>query len=167
MTGAKYLGIDGSGNLVETASNQTSAGGTDAGKIVALNSSGQIDSTMLPSSGAITMTASETVAAGAMINIWNNGGTINVRNADAATAKPAHGFVNSQILNGASGTVVIGNGPNTGVTSLTVGTQYFLGNSGAVTSTAPTASGSVCQKVGVAQTATELQVILYDPITRA
>jgi hypothetical protein len=80
MAGDKYIRIDSNGNLAELASVNSSTGASDANKIVSLNASGQIDITMLPTSGAITMTASEDIAAGALINIFNSTG-IKVRNA--------------------------------------------------------------------------------------
>jgi hypothetical protein len=55
MAGDKYLAIDNATGLAkEVAALQTSAGGSDAGHIVALNSSGQVDSSMLPASSGMT-----------------------------------------------------------------------------------------------------------------
>ena len=168
MTGNKYIGLNGI-DLQEIATIQTSAGAGDAGKILALNSSGLIDSTALPSSSAVTMTASESISAGAIVNIWDSGGGVmKVRNADnSAVGKQADGFCIGAITSAATGPVNIGNGINTGVSGLTVGARYVLGSAGAVTVTAPTTSASILQKVGVARSATELEVIIEVPIIRA
>ena len=169
MAGNKYVSATTGGELQEVASVQSSAGAGDAGKIVALNSAGQIDSTMLSTSGTITMTASESIAAGAMVNIYDSGGgVIKVRNADNTTsAKRAHGFSIGSIASSASGPISFGNGANTGVTGLTVGAEYFLGTTGGVTTTAPTSTGNIVQSVGVARTTTELEVLLKTVIIRA
>lgn len=163
MAGNKYfaLGVNNIPTLV--AAVQTSAGAGDAGKIVALNSSGLIDSTMLPTSSAVTRTASEAISAGALINEWNNSGTINVRNADNSTYKPAHGYAPSSITSSGSGSVYLGYGPAiTGLSSKTVGAEQFLGTAGALTETAPT-SAALLQKVGVGATATSVDFLLADP----
>lgn len=52
MTAAKYIKLV-SGELQEASTVETSAGAGDAGKIPNLNSSGQIDSSMIPSSGSL------------------------------------------------------------------------------------------------------------------
>lgn len=49
MAGQKFVQHNGSGGLNEVVSNQTSAGVADAGKIVALNSNGVLDSTVVNS----------------------------------------------------------------------------------------------------------------------
>lgn len=123
---------------------------------------GQITVTQSP--GAVTATAGSTsISAGAMIYLDSSG---LIQLADANTALPATGFAPAAISATVSGTVIIGNGPNAGVTSLTAGTSYFLGHNGAVTATPPTTSGYVLQKVGSAQTTTKLQVILGPVIVR-
>lgn len=159
MSGNKYLNLQ-SGIPTSTAASQTSAGAGDAGKIVALNSAGLIDTTMLPDSPDTTITASETIAAGGLVNIWNSSG-VKVRNADnTSTSKQAHGFCVAGVTSGNPGTIHIGPGINTGVSGLTVGAEYYLDTVGAVTATAPTSGGTVVQSVGVAKSATELEVIL-------
>jgi len=75
--------------------------------------------------------------------------------------------VKAGVTPGASGTVNRDNGLLTGLSSLVVGTRYFLGTAGAVTATIPTGSGSIVQFLGVAQTTTALLVDIEDPIERA
>jgi hypothetical protein len=162
MTVYKYLAVGTNNIPTETTPNTTSAGSADANKLVALNSSGLIDTSMLPTSSAVTRTASEAISAGALISEWNNSGTINVRNADNSTYKPAHGYAPSAISSSGSGSVYLFNGPAiTGLTGLTVGGECFLGTAGAITQTAPAqGSGSLLQKVGVAATATSMDFLL-------
>ena len=62
MTGNKYLSINSNLDIQEMVSVQASSGGTDAGKIVALNSAGFIDSSMLPFVDTVEMTASEAIS---------------------------------------------------------------------------------------------------------
>lgn len=145
--------------------NVTSAGA--AGTV--LTGNGAADPTFqVPTALANTMsvTVTETIAAGAMINLWASTG-LKVRNADNTDAtKQADGFA----LTGASSgliTVVIGSAPNTQQTSLTVGTRYFLGTAGAVTATAPSSTGDLVQSLGIAVTTTELQVIIGNVTTIA
>lgn len=167
MAGDKYLKVNTTGDAEEQASIQSSAGAGDAGKIVALNSSGLIDATMLAASGLRTMTAGEAITAGNMISVFDDSGTVKIRKADASNGRRAHGFAPSSISNGASGDVMLGDGVNNDLSSLTLGAEYFLGAAGAVTTTVPTTAGHLLQSVGVAVSATELQVVLTKPIKRA
>jgi hypothetical protein len=149
-----------SGRLQEVAALQSSAGAGDAGKIVALDSAGRIDSTMMPSGiGADTasITASENLAAGDFVSVWNDTGTIKVRKADATTSgKECDGFVLSAATSGNAATVYF-EGSNTQLTSLTLGARYYLATtSGTVVATAPSGSGNVVQYVGKAISATTL-----------
>ena len=156
------------GNLQELQPNTTSAGAADAGKLAQLDSSGRFDSSLMPpgfGSETFTITASETVAAGDFINIFNDTGTPKVRKADATggVAKKADGYVLAGGAAGATVTVYYGN-LNNQKSGLTPGDQMFLGTAGAVTNTPPTASGSIVQKLGRVQCATEILVELQDPI---
>lgn len=107
----------------------------------------------------LTVTVSETIAAGALINLYSNGGVLNVRNADqTSTSKKAHGFA---LTGASSGTisVCIGDGPITGLSGLTLGTEYFLSTVGAVTATPPSTATYISQYVGIASSSTVLQFI--------
>ena len=107
MAGNKYL-TNNAGTITEVASLQSSAGAGDAGKIPALDAAGRLDNSMMPSGiGADTasVTSSENLAAGDLVNIWNSTGA-KVRKADATTAgKEAHGFVLSAVTSPAAATV--------------------------------------------------------------
>ena len=180
------------GQLQEVASISTSAGAADAGKIIATNASGQIDvsflnTTVSSSPNKLVMTgadgrldisvlpigvgadtavipASEALAAGDLVNIWNNSGTANVRKADASTAgKEAHGFVLAAVASGQPATVYF-EGTNTQMTGLTPGRQYLSTTPGKTSATAPTGSGQVVQVVGFAVSATAMNFQSNPPI---
>lgn len=161
----KYLGLNASGIPTEVEGLVTSAGAGDAGKIPALDTDGRLNSSVMPTgvgASTITVASSENLAAGDLVNLWNDSGTIKARKADASTAsagKRAHGFVLAAVTSPANATVYIGQASiNSGVSGLTVGSEYFLsgGTAGLVTATAPTTAGHLVQSVGVARSATEL-----------
>jgi hypothetical protein len=166
-TGTRYikqlLGV-----LTEQAPVIDSAGAADANKIVALNGSGQIDLTMMPTGvGPDTkvITTSEALSAGDWVNIWNSTG-VKVRKADAtATGKKAHGFVLAAASSGGSATVYF-EGTNNQVSGMTVGGEVFLHTTaGAGSNTAPSTAGNVIQRIGIALSATEVSFEPDEPIT--
>lgn len=166
----KYVGLTAGGALTEVAGQVTSAGVGDAGKIVALDSTGRLDSTVMPvgiGQDTASIQASEDLSSGDFVNIHNSGGA-RVRKADASNGRDAHGFVLSAITSGNNATVFF-EGRNTALTSLTPGTRYFLSGAtaGAATATAPTITGHVVQSLGVAVSATELDFEKTVPVTRA
>lgn len=150
-------------------SKTSSAGAGDAGKVVALDGAGKIDSSMMPvgvGADSTTMTASEAIAAGDFVNVWNSSGA-KIRKADATVAgKEAHGFVLSAIGNGASGTVYF-EGTNTGVTGQTPGPVFLSTTAGVAASAAPSGSGNVVQRIGFAISATAINFQSQVPVTLA
>ena len=168
MAGNKYI-ANSSGTLTEVVSNQSSAGAGDAGKIVALDASGRIDNSMMPvgiGADTASITASENLAAGDLVNVWNSTGA-KARKADATTAgKEAHGFVLAAVTSGNPATVYF-EGTNTGVTGLTPGVQYLSTTAGLATATAPSGSGNVVQRVGFATDAAALNFQSGVPVTLA
>ena len=168
MAGDKYI-YNNAGTLTEKAATQSSAGAGDAGKVVALNASGEVDITMMPTGiGADTASveASENLAAGDFVNIYNDSGA-KCRKADATTAgKQAHGFVLAGVTSGANATIYF-EGTNTQVTGATAGTVFLSATAGTFTSTAPLAAGNVIQRIGVATSATTINVEVGQPIVLA
>ncbi|WP_313281642.1 hypothetical protein [Delftia tsuruhatensis] len=155
MAAKKFLRLV--NNLVtEVLGIQTSAGAANAGDIVALDDSGRIDSSMMPVGiGADTavIAASEALAAGDWVNVWNSTGA-KVRKADATTSgKEAHGFVLAAVTSGANATVYF-EGTNTQVTAQTPGPVFLQTTAGTGGATAPSASGNVVQRLGVAVSTT-------------
>jgi hypothetical protein len=168
MAGDKYL-YNNAGTPTEKAAIQTSAGAGDAGKIPAVDSTGKLDNSFMPTGigpDTAVITASEALAAGDLVNVWNSTGA-KVRKADATVAgKEAHGFVLAAVLNGAAATVYF-EGSNTGVTGLTPGKQFLSTSAGLATTTAPSGSGNVVQIVGFATAAAVLNFQSGQPIVLA
>lgn len=165
----KIPALNASGILDDTIINAsvTSA----AGKIVKLDGSGRLDATVMPvgvGADTASIVASEALAAGDLVNIWNNAGTANVRKADASVSgKEAHGFVLAAVSALASATVYF-EGTNTQCTGLTPGPQFLSGaTAGKTVATAPTGTGKVVQRVGFAISATALNFDGSDPIVLA
>lgn len=170
MAGDKFL-YNNAGTITEKVSNQVSAGAGDAGKIVALDSTGRIDNSMMPVGiGADTqvVVTSEALAAGDVVNIWNNAGTPNARKADASvTGKEGMGFVLAAVTSGGNATVYF-EGTDTQVTGQTAGVVYLSATTpGKTTSTAPSASGQVVQRIGYAVSATAVNFNAAVPIVLA
>lgn len=136
----------------------TSAGAADAGKGVCLDSSGKLSTTVFPSGfgeTSVSVVADETITAPALLNINALG---HVRLADNSNNRPANGYANASIANGATGTAFLSGGI-TGLSGLTVG-KLFLGTAGQLTSTPP--STGIWQVVGYAVTATQAE-FSYSP----
>lgn len=167
----KVPALNASGVLDATIVNSktSSAGAGDSGKVVALDASGRIDSTMMPvgiGADTASITTSEALAAGDLVNVWNSTGA-KVRKADATTAgKEAHGFVLAAFGSGVPATVYF-EGTNTGVTGLTPGPQFLSTTAGTATGTAPTGSGNVVQRLGIAISATAINFEGGQPIVLA
>lgn len=146
-----------------------SAGAGDAAKIVQLDSSGKIDMTMMPTgvgADSASITTSEALSAGDFVNIWNSGGA-KARKADATTAgKEAHGFVLSAYGSSASATVYF-EGTNTGVSGQTPGPVFLATTAGTATSTAPSSSGNIVQRIGFAISATAINFQSQPPVALA
>ena len=153
----KYL-YNNAGQVTERELTVSSAGAGDAGKGVALDGTGKLDNSTMPVGvGADTkaLTATEALASGDFVNVYASTGA-KCRKADATTNKPAHGFVLAAVDQDATATGYF-EGTNTQLTGLTAGSPYFLSTSaGGVTVTAPSASGNIVQRVGVAVSDTEI-----------
>lgn len=169
MAGAKYIRLN-AGTLTELAAADTSAGAADAAKIVALDGTGRLSTTMMPvgiAADTASIVASEALAAGDLVNIFNNASVANVRKADATTAgKEAHGFVLAAVSAAANATVYF-ESTNTAVAGRTPGVQYLATTAGSTTTTAPSAAGNVVQIVGFATSATAINFQSGTPIVLA
>lgn len=158
------------GTLTEQEALVQSVGAGSAGKIIALDAQGKLDNSVLPTGiGADTasLTASEDLAAGEYVNIYNDAGTPKCRLADATTSgKEAHGFVLAAAASGTSA-VVYFEGTNNQVTGATAGPVFLSTTAGGFTSTAPSAAGNVVQRIGVATSATSINVECGQPVVLA
>lgn len=160
MAANKYLSLIG-GKIKEIVATIVSNGAANANQIVALDSTGRLDQSVMPvgiSAEIITATASEALSAGAFVNLYNNAGALGCRNANASTnATPAHGFVLNAVAANASATVYLLGQANTALTSLTIGQDYWLSTvAGGVTSTPPSTTGNIVQLVGRAHSTSAL-----------
>ena len=159
------------GIVTEKEATVISAGAGNAGNVVALDATGKLDNSVMPSGiGAKTSIApaSEALTAGNYVNLWNDAGTLKVRKADATTSgKYADGFVLAAVTQGNNATVYL-EGTNTQLSGLTAGSQYYLATTaGGGTATAPSASGNVVQRLGKAFSATEIGFEPSQPIVLA
>lgn len=167
MAAKKYLSFL-SGRNKEVAGVVTSAGAANDGDLVALDASGKLDASVMPSGvgvNTVSATATEALSANDLVNIHAGG----VRKADAtAEGKEAHGFVKAAVANAATATIYLPGDVMTGLTGLTQGARYFLATTaGGVTTTPPAAAGNVAQLVGYAASATTLMFEPEEPVTRA
>lgn len=136
-----------------------SAGAGDAGKIPALTDAGLLALTLMPvgiGPDTASIVATEDLAAGDFVNIYNDAGVAKCRKADATTVgKEVWGYVLAVVTNGNSAQVYF-EGHNTQVTGLTPGPLFLSTTAGLATSTCPTASGNIQQKLGVAVSAVNM-----------
>lgn len=149
-----------SGRLTQVEATVTSAGVGNAGDIVALDGTGKLDLTVMPvgvGPDTKSIVASENLAGGDFVAVWNDTGAPKARKTDATTAgKEADGFVKDAVTSGQSALVYF-EGTNTSLTGLTPGARYYLHTTaGGVSSTPPSAAGNVVQYIGRAISTTEL-----------
>lgn len=168
MAVKKLINSNTNGTQTEYSGVTTSAGAGSSGEIPALDSSGRLDATMMPTGfgqDAVTATAAEALSAGDFVYFNGSGGVLK---ADAtAIAKQARGYVISAVANAASATVFFDDS-NTALTGLTPGSTYYLSvTSGGVTLTPTTTAGQIVQEIGFASSATNLRVNIQEPIIRA
>ena len=166
MAAKKFIRLV-AGVLTEVFGVQSSAGAGNAGDIVALDDTGKIDPTMMPTgvgADVVMLTATEALSAGNVVNIHSGG----VRKADASTAgKEADGFVLAGVTLGGSATVYK-EGSNTQLSGLTLGADLYLSTTpGAVTATPPTGAGNIVQRVGKAVSTTAADFERGAPVTLA
>jgi len=166
----KYI-RNNAGVLTETEATVTSAGAGNAGDIVALDSNGKLDNSVMPVGiGADTaqIEASENISASELVNVYENAGESNIRKADATSAgKEASGYVLESVTSGQPGTVYFEQ-IITGLSGLTPGAKYYLSTTpGAITTTPPSGSGNVVQYIGRALSETTLQFQPGPPVVLA
>lgn len=168
MPAKKFLRLV-AGVFTEVAATVTSAGTGNDGDLVALDSSGRLDNSVMPVGIGVdtkTIAASEALAAGDWVNVWNSTGA-KVRKADATTAgKEAHGFVLAAVSSGGNALVYF-EGTNTQVSGQTPGPVYLQTTAGTGGATIPSASGNVVQNLGVAISATEVNFERGTPVVLA
>ena len=159
------------GKLTQVEATVVSAGAGDAGELVALDSSGKLDNSVLPTGvgpDVKIIEASENIGAGKYVNVYDDGGTAKVRLADNSNSREAHGFLKDAVVSAANATVYF-EGANDDLSGLTAGIRYFLGTAGGVTPTPPSFAGgaTISQLVGSAISATEINTDIDDVVVLA
>lgn len=152
------------GRITEVLGIVTSAGAGNDGDIPALDSTGRLDISLMPvgvAAEVVTVSTTEDIASGSWVNLFLSGGVLKARKADATAAgKEAKGFVLAATTSGQDAVVYL-EGSNTGLSGLTIGTEYFLHTTaGGTTATAPSSTGNVVQPLGIA---TDTSVINFIP----
>lgn len=169
---ARYMTLfQGARKLVEAL--VVSVGSADAGKIVALDSSGRLNESLMPlgvGADTVSATASETIGAGKFVNFHDDAGTFSVRLADNSNGRRADGFVQEEVTAAGVATVYPMDGTNAALTGLAVGARYWLGTAGGVIAAAldetdALNANKISQFVGTAKSSTELVTDDSDPVT--
>jgi len=114
-----------------------STGVAEAGDILALGTDGKLDVSVLPigvGPDVQVIEASEALAAGDYVNIYDDSGSSRVRLADNSNGREAHGWVKASVSSAANATVYF-EGPNDGAATGTVGERAYLGVAGAIITT--------------------------------
>jgi hypothetical protein len=151
-----YIDVNG----VEVAFTQTGPG--TQGQGVGLNSAGVVDGSLMPAGYGptkITVTTSAVLVAGALVNLWNNSGTINARNANATdNTKPYHGFVLSGYGSSVSATVYLPGAIISGLSGLTIAKDYYLNTTDGtmVQDISSFTGGNIIQYVGYSISTTQI-----------
>lgn len=143
----------------------TSAGASSSGEHPALDATGKLDATFLPvgiGQDAVTATAAEALSAGDFV-YFNGAGA--VLKADATSlAKQAKGYVNANVANAGTATVFFDDS-NTGKTGLTINVPYYLSlTPGSITTVAPSLATQIVQRVGFANSATNLRADIEEAV---
>lgn len=165
----KFLQHDAAGGFREIEG--TAVGGAgQANKIPALDLSGRLDQTMMPTGiGAETaaLEAFGALAAGDLVNVFNDGGVMKVRKADASSGvAPANGFVLEAYLATDTATVYFA-GLIGSLSGLTPGLHFLSTTPGQSNHVAPSATGNVVQRIGTALNSTTIFFNPQDPILLA
>lgn len=158
---AGYLYIK-NGTVAKFTAINKSTGTDDKDKIVSTNADGKIDLTLIPEGigdSANTFPATETMSAGAFVNLFDDTGTAKIRLADNSNGRPAHGFIKTAASTGETVTVYHLGATNTYL-AVEIGARYYLGTTGSVVKLPvdpdSAASGTIHQFLGIAKSTTEL-----------
>lgn len=118
-------------------------------------------------SDSAVIRTSEALAAGDLVNVWNDSGLFRVRKASAqAIYMEAHGYVLAAYATDTDATVYF-DGINDQVTSLSPGSRFLSLTPGQTSNLPPQGSGNLVQRVGFAVSATRLSFEYSQPILLA
>lgn len=113
-----------------------------------------------------TAVASENLASGDFVTLFDSAGASTARKASAAITSGggrAHGYVLSNVIATETAVVYL-SGINTGLSGLTVGGRYFNSDTtpGEVVAARPILVGQLCQLLGIATSSTEISFVYND-----
>lgn len=167
MSGKKYMQLV-NGKKTLTKSKDVSAGVADAGEIVALDSEGKIDPTMLRDIDNKNVPTFEDLTSGDYVNLFDDGGVVKARKADNSNNRPAHGYVKDSVVAPANVTIYF-EAANANLAGLTKGSRQYLGTVGGTIEAPldPTLlanDGKLHQLLGVAISDTEVNTDIQDCI---
>lgn len=150
----KFLNITSGRTKQEDAIN-SSAGAGDAGKLIKLDAAGLLDSTFIPEfeDKHVDVVLDENVGIGDVVQAFDDGGTLKVRKASAASGaplKPMHGWMEEAGVAAETKKVHFGNGPMVRTAhGFTPGNTLWLSTTaGLLTATPPSGTGQIVQLVG-------------------
>jgi hypothetical protein len=99
----------------------------------------------------VYLKSSEAITQGAVVSFWNNGGTLNARNANASSPYYARAYSTGAVASGVFGEFVLMGAVT--ISGLTPGSTYYLSNSTGLISASP---GTNTQVLGYALTSNKL-----------
>jgi len=111
----------------------------------------------------IEAVAGEALALGEAVYLHTDGKVYKATNDGSRAEATVFGLVKAAAIISASATIII-RGSCTGMSGLTVGSEYFLDTSGGIATTVTTTSGDYVVNVGQAQSATVLDVDVRQPV---
>ena len=111
----------------------------------------------------IEAVAGEALALGESVYLHTDGKVYKATNDGSRAEATVFGLVKAAAIISASATIII-RGSCTGMSGLTVGSEYFLDTSGGIATTVTTTSGDYVVNVGQAQSATVLDVDVRQPV---
>lgn len=160
--------IEGGGKKFKKATTE-SRGAEDGGKIPALGDDGRFNASMMPSGYGTTskaFSAAESLAAGDLVNIFNDGGTFKARKADASdVSKSADGFVKDVTASGAMATVFF---EGEVVQTITGGfSRLYLTSTPGKAGEFDEESSAIMQFVGTQTSATTFNFVAEEPVQTA
>lgn len=159
--------VGGKGKLVEATVASTGTG--EAGDVVALDSTGKLDASVLPigvGPDVKIVEATEALTAGDYVNIFDAAGTPQVRLADNSNGREAHGFVLAAFAITEMAQVFF-EGPNTAASTALAGQRAYLGTAGDSITTPldpATETGKIHQLLGSYVDVTEINTDIDDCI---
>ena len=111
----------------------------------------------------IAAVAGEALALGEAVYLHTDGKVYKAKNDGNRAEATVFGLVKAAASISASATMIV-RGSCTGMSGLTVGSEYFLDTTGAIATTVTTTSGDYVVNVGQAQSATVLDVDVRQPV---